>query len=367
VADQRHVLEPAAGRRLDAGRLRLLRLDGEVDEQAGAERLDAVERRRDEGGGRARVVVARAVQVLGPDPDDHARAAPLGEALVACHVGGHGKLDVAELHDHVAVPRLERRLREIHGRRPDEARDEEVLGPVVDLRGRADLLQDAVPQHRDPVAHRHRLDLVVGDVDRRDAEPLLQRLDLTAHLHAQLRVEVRERLVHQERLRLADDRAAHRDPLALAAGELLRPPVEQVLEPEQRRRLAHASPLLVPRRACEAQAEPDVLRHGHVRVERVALEDHRHVAVALEHVVHPLAVDRQRPVADVLEPRDHPQRRRLAAARRADEDEQLRLADLERQLLHRLEPVRIALRQPVEDDRRHGYPFSAPAMRPRMK
>jgi hypothetical protein len=45
-------------------------------------------------------------------------------------------------------------------------------------------------------------------------------LDLGAHLHAQLGVEVRERLVEQEHLRLAHDRAAHRDALALAAGEL---------------------------------------------------------------------------------------------------------------------------------------------------
>ena len=58
-----------------------------------------------------------------------------------------------------------------------------------------------------------------------------------AHPDAELRVEVRERLVHQERLRLAHDRAAHRDALALAAGELRRAPVEQLLEAEQLRDL----------------------------------------------------------------------------------------------------------------------------------
>ena len=63
------------------------------------------------------------------------------------------------------------------------------------------------------------------------------REDLGAHLNAQLRVQVRERLVHQEDLRLADDRAAHRDALPLAAGELPRLAVEVVEEADDARGL----------------------------------------------------------------------------------------------------------------------------------
>jgi hypothetical protein len=57
----------------------------------------------------------------------------------------------------------------------------------------------------------------VGDVDGRDLQRLLDARDLGAHLHAQLRIQIREWLVHEERLRLPDDGAAHRHPLALAA------------------------------------------------------------------------------------------------------------------------------------------------------
>jgi hypothetical protein len=67
------------------------------------------------------------------------------------------------------------------------------------------------------IAERHRLGLVVGDVHRRRAEPALDARHLGAHLHAELGVEVRQRLVHQEALRVADDRAAHRHALPLAA------------------------------------------------------------------------------------------------------------------------------------------------------
>ena len=52
--------------------------------------------------------------------------------------------------------------------------------------------------------------------------------DLAAHLHAQLGVEVRERLVEQEHLRVAHDGAAHGDALPLAAGKLARPPTEKL-------------------------------------------------------------------------------------------------------------------------------------------
>jgi hypothetical protein len=78
-------------------------------------------------------------------------------------------------------------------------------------------LEQAVAQHRHSLPERHRLDLVVRHVDRRHAEPLVQLRELGAHRDAQLRVEVRERLVHEERLRLPHDRPAHGDALPLAA------------------------------------------------------------------------------------------------------------------------------------------------------
>ena len=93
----------------------------------------------------------------------------------------------------------------------------------------------------DAVAEGHGLGLVVGHVDRRRAQPLLEARDLGAHLDAQLRVEVRQRLVHEEGGRLADDRAAHGDALALAAGEVGGLAVEVLLEVEDPGRLVDAA------------------------------------------------------------------------------------------------------------------------------
>jgi len=66
-----------------------------------------------------------------------------------------------------------------------------------------------------------------------------------------------------------------------------------------------------------------------VRIERVVLEYHRDVPRARRQVVHHRAADDDLPRGDVLESRDHPQQRRLAASRRADEHDELARLDLE--------------------------------------
>ena len=92
---------------------------------------------------------------------------------------------------------------------------------VVDLRGRADLLDPTVVEHRDAVAHRERFLLVVGDEDERDADLVLYALELDLHLLAQLQVERAERFVEQEHPRPVHQRARERDPLALSARQLV--------------------------------------------------------------------------------------------------------------------------------------------------
>ena len=105
---------------------------------------------------------------------------------------------------------------------PTKPADELVGRVLVDLRGRADLLDAALVEHGQAVAHRQRLLLVVRDVDERDADLVLDALELGLHALAQLEVQRAERLVEQQHARAVDDRARERDALALAAGELRR-------------------------------------------------------------------------------------------------------------------------------------------------
>ena len=121
--------------------------------------------------------------------------------------------------------------------------------------------------------------------------------DLGAHLHAQLRVEVRQRLVHEERCRLAHDRPTHRHALALTAGKLARLAVEVLLELEDCRGLANAGVDLGLGYLGELEREADVVVHAHVRVQRVVLEHHRDVAVFRLDIVDDLVTDLQRATA----------------------------------------------------------------------
>ncbi len=70
----------------------------------------------------------------------------------------------------------------------------------------------------------------MGDVDRRIAIFVMQAAHLEAHLLAQIGIEIAQRLIKQERLRLHDQRTRERDPLLLAAGQLARITVGQLLE-----------------------------------------------------------------------------------------------------------------------------------------
>jgi hypothetical protein len=194
----------------------------------------------------------------------------------------------------------------------------------------------------------------VGDVDHGRPEPLLEARDLGSHLDAELCVQVRERLVHEERTRVAHDRAPHRDALTLAAGEVRGLAVEMVGEVEHLRRVLDLLLDLGLVDLGQLEREAHVVAHGHVRVQRVVLEDHRDVAILRRAVVDDLAADLELAVGDVLEPGDHPEGGGLPAAGRADEDHELPVLDLEIDALDGLEAVGIALRDLLEDDVGHG-------------
>ncbi len=230
-----------------------------------------------------------------------------------------------------------------------------LFGMVVEVLRCVDLLENPLADHGDPVAHRHRLDLVVCDVEGRRRQVVLDPSDLRAHLHAELRVQVGERLVHQERLRLPDDRAPHRDALPLPSGERFRLPLEELLEAEDLRRLSDPAVDLLFRELPKLEAERHVVVDGHVGVQRVVLEHHRDVPFLRWHGVHHAVPDRDRAVGDRLESRDHPKRGGLAAPRRADQDDELPVLDRQVQIRDRgRSPRRVDLRNVVEHDLRHA-------------
>ena len=161
----------------------------------------------------------------------------------------------------------------------DEARHEFGFRPRIDVFGRAELVDAAAIHHRDHVGRGHGLGLVVGDIDGGVAIFVVQPADFEPHLLAQIGVEVGQRLVEQQRLRFDDQRARQRHALLLPAGELAGIALRQRLElgrGQDRRQLLRNG---VAVHLAQTQAVDDVFGHRHVRPQRVALEDHRHVAL----------------------------------------------------------------------------------------
>ena len=109
---------------------------------------------------------------------------------------------------------------QVHLWRADEAGDEHVGRVAIQFQRRADLLDAAGVQHHDAVGQRHRLHLIVRDVDHGALKPLVQLADLQPHADPQRGIKVGQRLVEQERLWIAHDGAADGDALALATRQL---------------------------------------------------------------------------------------------------------------------------------------------------
>ena len=100
-----------------------------------------------------------------------------------------------------------------------------------------------------------------------------------ADLGSKRRIQIGERLVEEKKLGSPHDRAAHRDALPLPTRQLARQSLHQFLEAEQGARLCHPRIDFGGRGFPELQTEGEILFHGEMRVERVALEHHRDVSV----------------------------------------------------------------------------------------
>ncbi|ABA49062.1 phenol hydroxylase, putative [Burkholderia pseudomallei 1710b] len=310
----------------------VVRAPAAVREIVGAEQLARIDGKR-----RERLAGLRR-HVLGPHAEDP--FAPGRDPAAGARRARHGQPRTVGDVERRAVFR-QPPMQQVHRRRTDEARDERRRRFLVHVDGRADLFRIAAIHHDHALRERHRLDLVVRHIDARRREPRVQPLDFEAHLHAQLRIEVRQRLVEQEHRRLANDRAPHRDALPLAARQLARAPREQRPELEDLRGRLHAR---VDQRALDtANLQPvsHVLRNRHVRIQRVVLEHHRDVAILRLERVDDASTDRDLAFRHRLEAGDHPQQRRFPAARRADEHDELAVGDID------VDPVQHVLRAAV--------------------
>ena len=206
-------------------------------------------------------------------------------------------------------------------------------------------------EDEDAVAHQHRLFDVVGDhQDRLDRDaPLLPQVEqVGAQRLGGQHVERGERLVHQQDLRLHDQRAGEADALAHAAGKLLRIGGFEAVEADDVDRLQRALARLVVRHALRPQARS---RRCRARVSQ------GNSAKLWNTIATPSAGPSTGapPMADGAlgrprQPGDDAQQRRLAAARTAEQRDDLARLQAQRNVLqHRRAGLAGALRIGLAD------------------
>ncbi len=159
----------------------------------------------------------------------------------------------------------------------------------------------------------------MGDVDRSDAEPLLQRAKLVARLVAKPRVQIGQRLVEQKDARLEDQGPGDSDPLLLAARERGSRTIGEGVHFHEAQCPMNPVAHLGCRSTPDTQGIGYVLEDRHVRPDRVGLEHHAEIAPFRRHedatlrVADYVSSDQDTSAGVLLESRDHAQRRCLAA------------------------------------------------------
>ena len=226
-------------------------------------------------------------------------------ALAHVHVGGHGQGQPARVEGRRTVLLTNRAFDNVHPWRADELRHKQVRGFVVDFQRRADLLDITVAHDDHCVGHCHGFDLVVGDVNRSGFQLLMQFLDLCPHLNAQLGIKVRQRLIKEEYIRVANDSAAHGHPLTLTTRKRLWLSVQIIFERKDLGGPVHALFNRGLVRLLKRHRERHVLAHGHMGVKRVVLEHHRDVTVFGVDIVNDASTNRDFPARDFLQPGKH--------------------------------------------------------------
>ena len=211
---------------------------------------------------------------------------------------------------------------------------------IVDLVGRADLLDHAVAHDDYLVGHRERLFLVVGDEDERDADFLLDPHKFKLHFLAELRVESGERLVEKEDLRLVYKRARYRDSLLLTAGELR---YLAVLVPFERDELQHTRDLLlylILRDFFHFESEGDIFIYVQMREKSVPLENGVEVSLMRRDLLNILAVEQYLARIRGLETAEDTEKSGFAAAGRTEESNEFVFSYIKGDVLQNGRPVK---------------------------
>ena len=171
-------------------------------------------------------------------------------------------------------------------------------------------------------------------VDECRTQLLVELGDLGSHLRTELCVQVGQRLVKQEYLRITNDCTAQRNTLSLTTGHSLRLTIQQVAQIQDLCSLFYLACDLVLRYLTQLQTECHVVEYGHVRIQSVVLEYHCDISVLRSDVVYQAVADVQLTFGNFFQTSDHTQGRRLTASRRSYQNDEFLILDFQVNVLY---------------------------------
>ena len=197
----------------------------------------------------------------------------------------------------------------VHRRCADETPYELVRRFVIERSRIGNLLDCSLIEYDDLIPHRHGFNLVVCDVDHSSIKPIVEATDFHPHLHAKFRIEVAQRFIEQEDLRVSDNCPTDRNTLTFTTGEMLRFTVQEVRNTQNLGGFRDTLVDLCFGIFAKFQPERHVLVHRHVRVEGIVLEDHGNVSIFRWDVVDAFIINIDIAFRYLFQPGDHPQNR----------------------------------------------------------
>ena len=178
----------------------------------------------------------------------------------------------------------------------------------------------------------------MGHVDRGIAVFVVQPAHFEAHFLAQIGIEIGQRLVKQQRFRIDHQCARQRHPLLLSTRQFARIARGEFGKPGRRQNRRHFARDICARQLAQRQPVGDVVGHRHVRPQRIALEDHRHLAgfgrQRTRRRRHRAVADHDLTRARLDEAGDQTQSGGFAAARGTEQTHQQAVFDAQRYIVH---------------------------------
>ena len=211
----------------------------------------------------------------------------------------------------------------------DKVSDEGVNRLVVNILGRADLLNFALAHDHDGIGHAQGFFLVVGDENKGDPGGLLNLLQFLLHILAQLQVQRTQRLVQKQNLGFIHQRPGNGDTLLLTAGQAGNTTVGKAGEHDHIQHFFNLFLDFLLGNLPFPQGKGNVFKYIQVGEQGVFLEHRIDIALMGRHIVDAFSHKNNVALIRVGKAADNPQRSGLSAAGGTEKGNKFVIVDIQ--------------------------------------